>query len=470
MRRGRPCKRHRGDRDVRLLWTATACLSGAFWMLQISVALHVLAVAGTAALAAVQLAGVLPALLLTPVAGLAADRMRLRPLLLWAVTAQTAAVAAMAVAAAAGSIAALAACYAAQSFAMAFWPAARQQWLYGLVAPESRQRANAAFGSIGGIMTIVGAIAAGLVSAWSPVAAIGGSAALMAGGAVLMAGVRETAPVKAAATSERLHTRVRAFAAGLREGFGATRRYPLARSVIWIGIAWGFIGGGYSVMLSGHVVEGLGGDAATVAAVFVCDGLAVLAGTVLAGRLRRSAHLPIWAFCYAVQGLAWAGFFAAPGLAGAVSCLAVMRLASGIIIALDTTILLETVPAEFRGRVTSIHVTTYSATARLSLAVLGAALGWAALTTLGITAGLLATATGIAWWLFAGRRAQAAYREAAIDPALPRPAAPRWPSKTRTAHRLVSQGPWPSDTGTHCGSSTGLDVRAMQADGQRLMS
>lgn len=152
-----------GDRGVRPLWAAAACLSAAFWMLQISVALHVLAVAGTAALATVQLAGVLPALLLSPVAGLAADRMRLRPLLLWTVTAQAAAV------------------------------------------------------------------------------------------------------------------------------------------------------------------------------------------TGMAARLRRPAHLPVWAVSYMAQGLAWAGFFAAPSLPAALGCLAVMRLASGLIIALDTTILLETVPAEFRG-------------------------------------------------------------------------------------------------------------------------
>jgi hypothetical protein len=245
--------------------------------------------------------------------------------------------------------------YAVQSIAMAFWPAARQQWLYGLVAPESRQRANAAFGSPGGIMTIAGAVAAGVVSAWSPVAAIGGVALLLVVGAGQLARVRPPAPVAAPDPVDAgVGARLRSFAAGLREGFGARRRYPLARSVIWIGIAWGFIGGGYTVMLNGHVVEGLGGDAATVAAVFVCDGSAVLAGTVLAGRLRRSAHLPVWAVCYVAQGLAWAGFFVAPGLVSAVACIVAMRLASGFVIALDTTILLETVPAALRGRVTSV--------------------------------------------------------------------------------------------------------------------
>jgi hypothetical protein len=216
--------------------------------------------------------------------------------------------------------------------------------------------------------------------------------------------------------NERVGARLRSFAAGLREGFGAARHYPLARSVIWIGIAWGFIGGGYSVMLSGHVIEDLGGDGATVAAVFVCDGLAVLAGTVFAGRLRRSAHLPVWAACYVAQGVAWAGFFVAPGLAGAVACIAVMRLAGGFVIALDTTILLETVPAALRGRVASVHVTTYSATARLSLAVLGAALSWVSLSVLGAAAGLLAASLGVVWWWFAGRGAQAAYRAAVLVP------------------------------------------------------
>ncbi len=49
--------------------------------------------------------------------------------------------------------------------------------------------------------------------------------------------------------------------------------------------------------------------------------------------------------------------------------LAVMRTASGVIIALDTTILLATAPERLRGRITSLHMTTYGAASRVALAV-----------------------------------------------------------------------------------------------------
>jgi hypothetical protein len=407
-----------GHRDARRLWLAGAFLSAAMWMLNIAAALHVLAAAGTGRLALVQLAGTLPALLLMPVAGLAADRLPVRGLALGSAGVQAAAAAGMALSSQAGDLRVFAALFALQGTAMAFWAPARQQWPYGVLKdsvaePELRQRANAAIGSVNGAMIVVGAVGAGLVSVWSPAGAIGVTAALTALAFAVLTRVRAPEPTWAGTPNAGLRAHLRSFASGVGEGFAAARRHRLAHSVIWIGIAWGFIGGGYTVMVSGRIVEDIGAGSLAVAIAFTCDGLAVLAATIFAGRLPRRLHLSAWALAYVVQGLGWAAFFLAPGLAGALACLVVMRLASGMIIALDTTLLLETVPAEFRGRVTSVHLTTYNAMSRLSLAALGAALGWAGLTVLGTATGLLSAAFGAVWWFAAGRRVRGDYLAAA---------------------------------------------------------
>ncbi len=75
-----------------------------------------------------------------------------------------------------------------------------------------------------------------------------------------------------------------------------------------------------------------------------------------------------------------------------------MRLPSGVIIALDTTIVLATVPAHLRGRVTSLHITTYSAMARVSLALYGALLTVTDLRVLGVASGVVSAVIGIVWW------------------------------------------------------------------------
>jgi hypothetical protein len=109
---------------------------------------------------------------------------------------------------------------------------------------------------------------------------------------------------------------------------------------------------------------------------------------------------------------------AANSLPLAVIALVVMRLASGYVIALDTTILLETVPPRLRGRIVSLHMTTYSAVARISLAAVGAALTAVTISTIGIGAGLTSAGFGVVWWWRSGRPARTVYQtpNAAIDP------------------------------------------------------
>jgi hypothetical protein len=92
--------------------------------------------------------------------------------------------------------------------------------------------------------------------------------------------------------------------------------------------------------------------------------------------------------------------------------LAVMRTASGVIIALDTTILLATVPARLRGRITSLHMTTYGAASRVALAAFAGLLAVTGVRTVGVVAGAASVIVGAAWWSLNGRRARPLYMSA----------------------------------------------------------
>ncbi|QTR04585.1 hypothetical protein J7S33_06925, partial [Saccharothrix algeriensis] len=240
----------------------------------------------------------------------------------------------------------------------------------------------------------------GLLSSWNAFAAFGTAAVCQVVAATQL--LRTRSPGSAAATPT-------SFAADLRDGVRAARDFPLARSVVWIGIAWGLVGGGYSVLLAGHVTVDLGAGAFVLGVVYAADGISVMAATAVAGRLNRRRHLAVYGSAYVVQGAAWALIFVSDHVAPLLVCVVLMRFASGFIIALDTGILLDTVPDHVRGRVTSVHMTTYNAVGRLSLAGLGALLTVVSIKTVGVAAGISSAVFGIIWWLWSGRRAKHAY-------------------------------------------------------------
>ena len=206
--------------------------------------------------------------------------------------------------------------------------------------------------------------------------------------------------------------------ADLAEGFTALRALPLARSVIWVGISWGLIGGAYNVLLAAYVTNDLHGGGLLLGVFYVVDGAAVILGSVLAVHLRRGSHLAAYALAYVLQGAAWGLCSWGPGRWGA-ALLAVMRTASGVIIALDTTILLATVPGRLRGRITSLHMTTYGAASRVALAAFAGLLAVTGVRTVGVVAGAASVIVGAAWWWLNGRRARPLYMSATSAAGVP---------------------------------------------------
>ncbi|MBV9845535.1 MAG: MFS transporter [Kutzneria sp.] len=372
-------------------WLASALNSGSTWVMQVSIFLFVLRHSSPAELAMVQLAGTLPSLLLMPFAGTLADRVSPRWLALGSMLAQTAALAAMAVSLDIGLVW-LAALYGLQGTANAVWLPSRQRWVYGVVPATGRVTANAALSSVSGAMAIIGSIAGGALSAWST------RLGLFTAGIVQLLAVLPLALLPEGPTGSPAST-AGTFWADLRQGVVALRALPLARSVVWIGIAWGLIGGGYTVLIASYAASVIHGGGATLGAFYVTYGVGTLIGVALAARLPIRRHLPAYALAYVVQGVSWAVMFLTTGVGTAGVMLGATGISGGVIVALDTTILLATVPDALRGRMTSVHMTTYMGVSRLSLVILGGLLAAFDVRAVGVVSGCASVLVAVPWWL-----------------------------------------------------------------------
>ena len=170
------------------------------------------------------------------------------------------------------------------------------------------------------------------------------------------------------------------------------------------------------MLVAGLALDVLDGNSSVLSLFYVVDGVAVLVGSLGAARIRRRHHLRYYALAYVGQGVFWGAMFTSGNVLLAAALFAAMRLVSGVIIALDTTILLETVPERFRGRVASLHMTTYNALSQLSLAVIGGLLAVVGIAAVGIATGALSAIVGLVWWATTARRAKTAYLAAATAP------------------------------------------------------
>ncbi len=395
--------------EVRKLWAATLMGSLALWIAQVALFVAVLEHHDGSSLAWVLLASTVPALVVGFAGGAVVDRHDPRRVARLAGLARVGLLVAVGVSLvhslAVGTIA-----YAAFLCLGRLSGPATVRLLYAALPTDQRAAGNAAFGTVSGITTVVGAAIGGL-----SVGALGVVPAFVIAGAfqaVAVAVLWTLNPVPQ--TPKPVEDR-----ASLRwsivEGFEAVRRYPLAASVIYVGIAWGLIGGGYDVLVGLYGTRLLrGGGGLAVGLLYVADGVGVLVGCFLAPRLPARHQRGWYALAYGLQGALWTVFALSNDLVQAIPVLLLMRVAGGVIIALDTTLLLATVPDRLHGRIYALHTTTYGAVMRASLAITGALLLSVSPRIVTLGAGGASIAVGVIWWLAVGRTS--AFRAAQEPP------------------------------------------------------
>ncbi len=367
-------------------------------MIQIGLFITLVSLHSAAVMASVLFSATLPALLLGPLMGTWLDRhmvshlsvatavgqAMLLPLIGWLIV---------------NHVVLMTGLYAVFNLLSTMGATGRQQLRYRIIPPGHWAEVNARLSSIAGITTILGTLLGGTVAVVGImtlliIAALG---RLLAAG--LLLSLEGRIPAQSRPDSRDSHT----FLGSLRNGFRALRDFPGASSVIVVGIAWGLIGGSYDVLLSDFGVRILHGGGWGASGLYVVDGVGVLVGTLVAARITPRLRPDFYSLAYFLQGLFWTVFALSRVWEWSIPWLLAMRIASGLIIAWDTTLLLETVPPRLHSRIYSLHNATYGLVGKVSLALTAVILAWMGPRGIAVSAGVGSMLIGTLWWGAIGR-------------------------------------------------------------------
>jgi MFS family permease len=269
-----------------------------------------------------------------------------------------------------------------------------------VVSEEELTRANAIESGAGGILQMIGAACGGIVAATvSPMTCfvINSASYIWSAVHILRAKWQDSNELKRTSTP---------YFHALKEGFHEALRNRVARAIILIGISWGLAGGAYYILvpvLGGQTFHmgGLG-----IGVLYTVDGLGVLIGSYFVHRFVSGNHrrAVVWyGVAYLTQALCFALMTQSKGFPLVCVMLFLMRVSGGVIIPLDTYLLQTSTDPKIRGRVFSLHSSTYGGVMQLSYVLNGWAFETLSIPTVGIIVGAMSLLCGVSWLVQFGR-------------------------------------------------------------------
>ena len=423
-------------RDLRLLLAGQAVSQAGDWLYNVALIVYILDATGSAAwVAAVELAHLVPWIVMSPVGGLMADRFDRRRLLIAGDLVQVVTMLALAALAAAGGSPALAigiALFA--SLTQVAQSPSLQASIPALVDERGLASVNALMSAIMNVAIIVGpAVGAVLLILGSPAAAFGVnaisflvSAACFAlirtpMGPVAATEVRADAPAaaddEAARAGGGVRMAMRAARAELAAGVAALRGSPTALTMVLVAAGGLFAYGMQTVLWAVLANDRLGVGTDAIMLLYVASGIGGLLATVPASRAGsgRSAAR-ILAAGAAIGGLSVAALGLSNGLPPAMALIGLQGFVISIVDILAITILQRALGPAVLGRalgamdsLTSVAMVAGTILAPILVTVAGLGIAFA-------VGGVVLTATGVLAFVF-GRRegAPAAASEARVQ-------------------------------------------------------
>jgi MFS family permease len=198
------------------------------------------------------------------------------------------------------------------------------------------------------------------------------------------------------------------------QGWSYIASNRLVAALIGINILWATGGGAIYMVFDrmGAVLfaarEGMAQDTA-VAILYASSGFGLFVGMALATRVGRHVELHgltarFIGWMLFLQGVVFAGCGLAPNLWSAAGFILLSRAMIGVEYAVQETLLMRTVPDNFRGRVSTTDRAAEILTMSFSTAASGWALRFISIDTLAILSGLFSGFPGILWLILLSRR------------------------------------------------------------------
>ncbi|WP_439875594.1 MFS transporter [Bacillus mycoides] len=163
----------------------------------------------------------------------------------------------------------------------------------------------------------------------------------------------------------------KAFFTDIKDGYTYIMQQKIILTLILVGISWGIIGGAYQLLLTIYAERIFHSN---IGILYTVQGAGLMIGSLLVNlyiskneeKMKRA-----FGWAYLLQGIFFLGFILSNQLIIGIITLLCMRIAGGIIVPLDTTLLQRYTQEDMIGKVFSFHYSIYGSLIQLSMFITG---------------------------------------------------------------------------------------------------
>ena len=389
----------RNNRNFRCLWIRQIISELGDWFNNIAVLALAMHLTGSGlVVSAVLLSRTVPAVLFGPAAGVLADRFKRRTLLLAADYIRAVLALGFLLVGAREQMG-LAYLFGALLTAVSiFFTTAKNASIPELCAPEELMTANALTGSTTAIMQMLGGALGGFAVqglGYRGAFTLNALSFLVSAGLILRIRFPELQIVRGDRKDKPSYARE------FWEGLRFVRHQPIVLGLLLVGVGWATGGGAAQILFSLFAVDVYRAGESGIGILYSAAGFGIVVGATASNALFRHQSFAVTKWVIGISmvltGVFYSIFSFTQTLWAGVLWIALSRVVMGINNIIGTTLLMNTVPADFRGRTFSVKESVVIFSMVVSMLLAGIAQRYVGPHSIALVAGILTLLTGVLW-------------------------------------------------------------------------